>query len=98
MIYDIIWSNQAEITFYKNLDYLKEEWNRKTIIAFINRVEDILKKISLSPKLFPVYRTDESIHKCVVNRQITVYYKITESSIILLSFWNSYQDPKKPKF
>jgi hypothetical protein len=62
MIYDIVWSNQAEITFYNNLEYLEEEWSRKTILDFINRVEDILQKISLNPKLFPAYR-EKRVHR-----------------------------------
>lgn len=98
MDYHVLWSNEAELTFENNLKYLEREWNTVTILAFIDRVDDILKKISSNPKLFPRYRKKDNIHKCVITRQITVYYKINNSSITLLTFWNTYQDDNKPKF
>jgi plasmid stabilization system protein ParE len=98
MDYHVLWSNEAELTFENNLKYLERAWNTKTILEFIDRVDDILKKISSNPKLFPHYRKKDNIHKCVITRQITVYYKINKSSITLLTFWNTYQDDNQPKF
>lgn len=98
MAYDIIWSEEAENTFENNLEYLERDWNTTTILAFIDRVDDVLMKISSNPKLFPHYKKQVNIHKCVITRQITVYYKVESSSITLLTFWNTFQDDKKPKF
>lgn len=63
MDYHVLWSNEAELTFENNLKYLEREWNTVTILAFIDRVDDILKKISSNPKLFPRYRKKDNIHK-----------------------------------
>ncbi|HTN20047.1 MAG TPA: hypothetical protein VL125_06210 [Pelobium sp.] len=44
MNYHILWSNEAELTFENNLEYLEREWDTKTIINFIDRVDEILEK------------------------------------------------------
>jgi plasmid stabilization system protein ParE len=98
MVYQILWTNEAEITLENNLEYLEKKWNVATIIKFIERVNDILEKISVNPKLFPLYRKKDNIYKCVITRQITIYYKINSSDLIILSFWNTYQDDNKSKF
>lgn len=98
MTHGIIWSNEAEHTFENNLEYLERDWNKKTMISFIDRVDDVLKKISFNPKLFPLYKKHVCIHKCVIIRQITVYYKVESTSIILLTFWNTFQNDDRIKF
>jgi plasmid stabilization system protein ParE len=98
MTYHILWSNEAEITFENNLVYLEKEWSPSTILKFIDRTDDILNKISSNPKLFPYHKKKENIHKCVITRQITVYYKVNKDSITLITFWNTYQDNRKPIF
>lgn len=98
MSYSILWSEEAENTFENNLDYLEKQWNTTTIVAFIDRVDDVLMKISFNPKLFPLYNKQVNIHKCIITRQITVYYKVESASITLLTFWNTFQNDDKPKF
>ena len=45
MSYSILWSEEAEITFENNLNYLEREWTTTTLVEFIDRVDDILIKI-----------------------------------------------------
>ena len=40
----------------------------------------------------------KNIFEVIVIKQITLFYEVKEENIILLRFWNNYQDPKKLNF
>jgi len=52
MSYQIITTAAAELTFYQNLDYLAKEWSDIVTGHFIDRVENVIQKISQNPFLF----------------------------------------------
>ena len=94
----INWTPESENTFNQNLEYLSHEWDRSVLNSFLDRVEEILEKIKSNPNLYPFHRIEDKVHKCVVHERIVLYYKVVnEEAIDLLTFWNTYQDPKKLK-
>lgn len=97
MNYPVIWLSEAEITFKQNLEYLKAEWPESVRAEFISRVEKTIKVISESPGQYPFYRKNDQVRKCVLHQRITLYFKVKNEKIYLITFWNSYRDPKKVK-
>jgi len=94
MSYQIKWTDESEFTLNKNLEYLSEKWDLRTINNFLKEVDAEIDRIALNPKLYGVHNKLEKIHKCVINRHITLFYKIVSSERIdLLTFWNTHQDP-----
>lgn len=88
------WTEESEITFDENIEYLSKSWDLLTINDFLDRVDEVVKAIEKNPKLYPVYRKKDKVHKCVLNKHVTLFYKIvSKSKIDLLSFWNTHQDP-----
>ncbi len=74
------------------------EWGDQVINNFLQRVEEVLKKVKENPQLYPIHRSKDKVHKCVVSKQIILFYRIVDNqSIDLLTFWNTYQDPDKLK-
>ena len=94
----IFWTKEAEATFAENISYLEREWNADVIENFILKTENILSSIKKNPFLFPVVSKEKNIHKCIVVKQVSIYYKIKSEQIDLLTFWNNFQNPKKLKF
>ena len=98
MSFVVNWTFESERTFNDNISYLIEKWDTAVLNDFFNEVDNTIAHISNNPYLFPAYKTSETIRKCVLTKQITVYYKIVDDRTIdLLTFWNSYQNPKKLK-
>jgi hypothetical protein len=97
MNYKVFWSQEAEETFKQNILYLEYEWTEAVIENFINRTEDSINTIRANPLLFPKINKKKNIHKCLVVKQVSLYYVIEGNSINLLTFWNNYQNPKKLK-
>ena len=97
MSWKVFWTTEAEDTFTDNVFYLEREWNQTVIENFIRKTEEIIATISLNPKVFPLVNKRKTIHKSLVVKQISLYYRVVENRIELITFWNNYQNPKKLK-
>ena len=94
----VIWSPVAELTYYEILEYLNENWTIKEVIAFVKRTDEVIGHISNNPLLYP-YSKGRDTHKCVVVKQVSLFYHVKSNDIIkLLMFWDNRLDPDKLKF
>ena len=93
-VYSVIWSPIAKLTYYKILEYLSDEWTKKELNAFIQRTEEVINLVGKSPLIYP-YSKDSQTHKCVVVKQISLFYRINADKIELLLFWDNRQNPAK---
>jgi plasmid stabilization system protein ParE len=93
----IIWTPDAENTFRQNVFYLIEEWNGVVAENFIAKTEEVIAVISTHPLLYPIFLKGKRIHKCLVVKQISLYYRIFDDRIDLLIFWNNFQNPRRLK-
>jgi len=95
--YKIIWSDEA----YKNLqhivDYLEKFWTSREIIKFARLLEKQLILIKRNPALYPYSNKSRNIHKCVLTKQTTIYYKIKDAEVHLVTLFDSRQSPDKLK-
>ena len=92
-MYEIIWTNKSKLDYFNNIDFLEKEWSVKEIERFINKIDDILQKLIKGNIKFKKTEYKE-IYQVVVIKQITLFYEKNENKIILLRFWNNYQDIK----
>ena len=87
----IIWSPQAKRDYWQNIDYLELKWSIQDVLNFIEKVDYTIQLITKNNTLFTATNY-KSVHKVVITKQITLYYRITSTNIELLRFWNTYQD------
>jgi plasmid stabilization system protein ParE len=92
--YSIIWSPTAKISYYKILEYLNDNWTIKELEAFVKRTEEVIDHIYKNPLLYP-YSKESDTHKCVVVKQVSLFYRIKNNGIELLVFWDTRQDPAR---
>lgn len=95
MIFDVIWTPEATETFNNNLNYLEKEWSAIVYDQFIERVYDVISKISENPNLYTCVDKNRNIFRSVITKQILLFYRVKENQIYLISFWNAYQDPER---
>ena len=95
MSYKVFWTPEAEEKFNENISYLESEWTESVIDNFINKTEDALKIICSTPRAFPAINKKKGVHKCLLVKQVSLYYRIVEQRVELITFWNNYQDPNK---
>ncbi len=96
----IIWSNEAETTFEKNIDYLQKNWTDKEITNFIKQTNHILFRIEENPMMYMASPKSRFIRKAHINKYIILYFRyyVSKKEVVLLSFWHSKQNLKKLKY
>lgn len=99
MNFVVKWTTEAKFTLNQNLDYLSKEWDVLTINNFLDRIDKVVNSIQQNPKLYPVYRKSDQVYKCVLNKHITLFYRVSKSAnrIDLITFWNTHQNPESLK-
>jgi plasmid stabilization system protein ParE len=93
---DIIWSPKAKGTYYQILEYLEENWTNKEVNNFINRTEEVLAFIAANPSQY-IRSVNADIHRCVLVKQVSLFYRVKSDKIEILLFWDNRQDPAKLK-
>lgn len=88
------WNKLARLDYYQNISYLIENWSEKEAQNFINKVFEIENILAKGNVKFQ--NTDRiGIKRCVINKQISLFYKIyNEKNIELLRFWNNNKNLK----
>jgi plasmid stabilization system protein ParE len=86
MRYHIIWSPKARITYLGILEYLEENWTLREMENFIKRTDEVISHISQNPLLYQ-YSGSNDIYKCVMIKQVSLFYQIKGKNVELLLFW-----------
>mgnify|MGYP000963609187 CR=1 FL=1 len=94
----IHWNDLARIDYFENIDYLLREWSEKAAQEFIDEVYET--EILLERGKIDFQDTDrKDIKRCVVCKQISLFYKIIDKhNIEFLRFWNNFQDNNKMSY
>lgn len=93
---NIIWSEEAIDDVLNNIDYLEREWTEKEVKRFSVKTNEVLDKLSKGKIRFKKSGYKDILVIPIV-KQINLFYKKEGEDIILLRFWNNYQDPEKLK-
>ena len=90
----VFWNKLAQADYFQIIDYLLINWGESSAQDFIDKVENI--ELILTAGKIDFEKTNrKNIRRCVVAKQITLFYKTCQNhSVELLRFWNNYQDIK----
>ncbi len=91
-------SKHAEFKLQKLLDYLLEKWNVQVQNDFLEKLTAKINQISAHPESCPKSETFGGLHKCVLSKQTTFYYRLKDKTEIeIITFFDSRQNPEKLK-
>ncbi|MDO5523824.1 MAG: type II toxin-antitoxin system RelE/ParE family toxin [Bacteroidia bacterium] len=94
--YKIHWTAHALDELNQTIRYLEENFSDKEIQKLAQKIENTAKLISQNPRLFP--KSDKkNVHKVVILKFNTLYYRIKSDYIEILSFFSNRQNPRKRK-
>jgi len=96
-IYKIVWSDEALINLKEIIDYLEQNWSKKEIKKFAILLDRHLKIIENNPFLFAESPKSIKLRKSVLSKQITIYYRIMNYEIHLITLFDNRQNPDKLK-
>ena len=98
MALEIKWSKTANNDLYSITTYLEQFFSADSLIVFIDSVFKCLDQISEFPEIGIVENKSKRMRSFLINKNCRVFYRITASEVILLSFIDTRSNPKnKPK-
>lgn len=95
--FKIIWSDEALHGLNQILNYLEENWTPKEIKKFAKLLDKKLNLISNNPDLFQVSKKSNNIRKSVISKQTSLFYKVENDTIYLITLFDNRKDPKSLK-
>ncbi|TXI15073.1 MAG: type II toxin-antitoxin system RelE/ParE family toxin [Pedobacter sp.] len=91
----VIWTTEAEDSFYELVDYLNEYWDDRNYADFQERIDEVISIIQQQPQAYPLAETlsSKGIRKAVLIKMVSIYYKPHDNTILILLFWHNSRNP-----
>jgi len=91
------WTSNAKIELSQILDYIDEKWTERELKNFAVLLEKNISIIVSFPYIFPASSQNSNVRRCVVSKQTSLYYKVEEDRIVILSLFDNRQNPSALK-
>jgi plasmid stabilization system protein ParE len=93
----IRWTEEATKNLESIINYLESNWTSKELTKFFQKLEKQLLLLSLFPEAYPFSIRRRKIHRCVLSKNLTIYYTVEDEYLVLLSIFDTRQHPSKMK-
>jgi len=93
----IRWTVEATRNLEILIIYLEANWTSKELNKFFRKFDKQLLLISLFPESYPSSSKKKKVHRCVLTKNITIYYSVENEVIVLLTIFDTRQNPAKIK-
>ena len=93
--YKIIWSDEALSNLQGIIDYLESRWTNREIKKFAQLLDKQINLIEINPFLFAETDKSNGLRKSVLSRQTTIYYRVINNEIRIITLFDTRQNPKK---
>ena len=91
----VVFSKTAAAKLDELLNYLEKEWTVKVKQQFIAKLDKVLHQIAKYPMSAEKSYLVPGLHKMVVTKQTTIYYKHNESQIFVVAVFDTRQSKTK---
>ncbi len=93
----IFWTEHALNELKQTLEYLEANWTEKEIRNLVRKLEETLILVAHSPLLFQVSDIKPEVRRVVISTYNTLYYRIANDQVEILSFYSNRKSPGKRK-
>lgn len=90
----VILSPLAKLKLNLLLQYLEEEWDVQSRKKFLSKLKSSVNSISLFPESNPKSEKYNGLYKKVVTNQTSLYYRILDDEIQIITVIDNRQDPE----
>jgi plasmid stabilization system protein ParE len=98
MVKTIAWNGRASDDFNSIIQYLQNEWGEAVTKSFVIRTYQILDFLVQYPEMGRIENHEKQIRGFVITKHNTLFYRVEDRRIVLLSFFDNRQHPHKKAF
>ena len=96
--YKVVWTDHALDELRQTISYIEQNFSAREIQRLANKIESTLALIATQPAMFPESPSRKGVRRAVILRFNSLYYRINNRQIEILSFFSNRQNLKKLKF
>ena len=79
----------------KNIsEFITAKWSSRVNLKFLNKLKTNFDLLLTNPEIFPPNKNN-NLRRCVVSKQTTVFYKIQKNKTVIVSVFDTRQNPIK---
>ena len=93
--YRVFWTDHALEELRNTVEYLELNFSEREIKNLSERIENTLRFVSANPGIFPQVEGYVGIHRVVIAKFNTMYYRMSNNQIEIISFFSNRQSPEK---
>jgi len=97
MAFPIRYSARARMEELEMLEYVVNKFGHSKGNEVYLRIEQVLALISEMPEMYPESKSRVGLRKCVFGKQTSIYYRVNDVFIEVISFRPNRKDPSKFK-
>jgi plasmid stabilization system protein ParE len=90
----VFWSERAKNDYKGILNYLNQNWSSKELTAFADKIERNIGYLISNPEIGAISKK-KSVCRLVISKQTSVYYKVMQGDIYVISLFDNRQNPEK---
>ena len=78
----------AKFDYWKNIEFLEENWTEKEVKYFVDQVEFVLNQLKSKKVIFKSSEYKNTFQVPIL-KQVTLFYMKKGKTLTLLRFWNN---------
>ena len=93
----IFYTPRSEETLTSVYNFIYNKFGERSANKFVLKAEKTISLIATQPFMFKASTIDENVRIGFINKQCSIFYRITDTSVHLLFFWDNRQEPILPQ-
>jgi plasmid stabilization system protein ParE len=93
MSLQVFYTPRSKETLSAVYDFIHIKFGLKSADQFVLKAERIVGLIAEHPLMFKASIIDDSVRIGLISKQTSLFYRVTDTSIHLLFFWDNRQEP-----
>ena len=89
----IFYTPRSKETFAAVYDFICNKFGINSANKFALKADKIIALIAENPLMYKATEIDETVRVALITKQCSLFYRITDTSIHLLFFWDNRQEP-----
>lgn len=93
MTLEILYTSRSKETLKSVYNFINEKFGTRSADRFVSKAEKTIRLIAQQPLIFKASTIDGNVRIGLVTKQTSLFYRVTNTSIHLLFFWDNRQEP-----
>lgn len=91
----LVWTERAQRRMGEILDYIEREFGAKARQTFREKTQDFTRILIEFPEMGTLEIKEKNLRGFQLTKQTRVFYRVKKDSIVILTLFDSRQNPKK---